>query len=168
MAALIDGPGTSRLWMIRTFWLALVGLIGLGIMAAIKITTASLATTNAPKRYALSEQQKQIPPLTQGIAAIGVGRPQAELPVAKSDRIMVLKIDTPPTVTPPVLTVLPDNPASQTAEPNVRIVSRHWRDPLAPKADSIMRPKVKSAGRTPERPIAKRRLVNDVGLAINH
>jgi hypothetical protein len=149
MAAPIDGPGTSRVWIIRTFWLALVCLIGLGITAAAKITTASLATTNVPKRYALSEQQEPTASITQGIAAaIAVEWPQAERPENKSDRLTVLKDAAPPAVTPPIITVLPKNPASQTAEPKVKIVSRHWRDPLAPKADPIKRPKVKSAGPT--------------------
>lgn len=125
--------------MIRTVWLALICLIGVGIMAAVKITTVSRATTNVPERVGLSEQQAPKVSVTQGVATPDVARREAEQQT-KSDRLTLLKVDAPPTVTPP-LAVVPTKPQSETAEPSIKIVSRHWRDPLAPKAETLKMPK---------------------------
>ena len=125
--------------MIRTVWLALICFIGVGIMAAVKITAASRATTNVPERVGLSEQQELKVSVTQGVATPDVARRQAEQPETKSDRLTVLNVDAPPSVTPPTviqltpIAVSPSKPQPETAEPSVKLVSRHWRDPLAPK-----------------------------------
>src|SRR5215203_446434 len=132
--------------MIRTVWLALICLIGVGIMAAVKITTVSRATTNVPERVGLSEQQAPKVSVTQGVATPDVARREAEQQT-KSDRLTLLNVDAPPTVTPPTVTqltpvaVVPTKPQSETAEPSIKIVSRHWRDPLAPKAETLKMPK---------------------------
>jgi len=137
--------------MIRTVWLALICLIGVGVMAAVKVTTASRATTNVPERNGLSEQQRPRPSITLGVATIDVARREAEQPQTKSDGLTVSDVDAPATVTHVTPVALaPRKLQSEPAEPKFKIVSRHWRDPLAPKADPV---KGKSAEKTsPQKP----------------
>jgi hypothetical protein len=124
----------------RTVWLALICLIGVGIMAAIKITTSSRATTNVAERVGLSERQEPKVSLTQGVATPDVARREAEQHQAKSDRLSVLNVDVPATVPQaPPAALGPGKPRSDTVEPSIKLVSRHWRDPLAPKTEPLMR-----------------------------
>jgi len=64
--------------MIRTAWLALLCLIGVGIMAAVKVTTASRATPSVLERQQSSEQKAPRISLTQGVAAISAERTEPE------------------------------------------------------------------------------------------
>jgi hypothetical protein len=101
--------------MIRTFWLAVICLVGLGVMVATRIETASLASADA-SRIATSAQA-----IEQNHALM------------KSDKLEVLKIEPSPvnTMVTPVATA-PAKNMSESPEPNTKIVSRHWHDPLAP------------------------------------
>jgi hypothetical protein len=137
--------------MIRTAWLALLCLIGVGIMAAVKVTTASRATPSVPM---LSEQKDPRIPLTQGVAAISVARPEPDKPEPsnKSDRVDV-NVDIQPTVTRVTpMVVEPANPQRDTA-PVLKLVSRHWRDPLAPK---LVKPVSRPTGKSTDKRAARR------------
>jgi hypothetical protein len=100
--------------MIRTVWLTLICLSGLGVLlGAIKIAAAPLASADASHVEATAGEQDTL---------------------AKADKLEVHHIER-VTVVTPVAIVLPKT-APQPAEPT-RIVGRHWHDPLAPKAASI-------------------------------
>jgi hypothetical protein len=137
--------------MIRTAWLALLCLIGVGIMAAVKVTTASRATPSVP---IVSEQKEPRIPVTQGVAVISVARPEPEKtePSTKSDRVGV-NVDVRPAVTRVTpMVVEPANPQRDTA-PVLKLVSRHWRDPLAPK---VVQPVSRPTGKSAEKRTARR------------
>jgi hypothetical protein len=103
--------------MIRIFWFALICLIGLGVLAATKmagpLTTADVSQVEAP--------------------APMIGDHDA---LAKADKLKVFHVEPvpEPTVVTPVATE-PSKIAPKAVEAT-KIVSRHWHDPLAPKASS--------------------------------
>jgi|SRR5450759_37059 hypothetical protein len=105
--------------MIRTVWLALICLISLGVMAAVRIGTASLARANVSDDVTPTEIK-------------------SEQPLMKSDKLEVLNIEralTKTTVTP--IAILPPKAELKPAEPVTKIISRHWHDPLAPKSEPV-------------------------------
>src|ERR1035437_6008570 len=112
--------------MIRTVWLALICLISLGALAAIKVGTASLANAEA----------------SRGETPAGTNVEQDTL--AKSDKLEVSNIEPLPSkkMVMPVA-IMPPQITSKPTEPITKIVSRHWHDPLVPKAEPVAnRPKV--------------------------
>ena len=139
--------------MIRTAWLALLCLIGVGIMAAVKVTTASRATPSVLERQQSSEQKAPRISLTQGVAAISAARPEPEPePSTRSDRVGV-NVDTQPALTRVTPTVVePASPQRETA-PVFKLVSRHWRDPLAPK---VVQPVSRSTAKSAEKRTTRR------------
>lgn len=117
--------------MIRTIWLALICLISLGTMAAVRIGTTSLASANISDVVMPTERN-------------------SEQPLMKQDKLEVLNIEPIKTIVTP--DAIPPKAVSRTAEPVIKIVSRHWHDPLAPKAEPVAgRAKRKSAERTSAR-----------------
>ncbi len=103
--------------MIRTVWLAVICLISLGAMAAVRIGTASLARANVSDVVATTEIK-------------------SEQPLMKSDKLDILKIEralTETTETP--IAILPPKAELKPGEPVIKIISRHWHDPLAPKSE---------------------------------
>jgi hypothetical protein len=111
--------------MFRTVWLALICLISLGAMIAAKIGIASLASADA-----------------SGVVTIA-GSSHPDQPIMKSDKLNVLNNERmPPETTLPPIAILPPKDLATTPEPVIKIVSRHWHDPLAPKTQpAANRPK---------------------------
>jgi hypothetical protein len=115
--------------MIRTVWLALICLISLVIMAAIKVGIESLASADAS----------------------GVVMPadkDTEHGLMKSDKLEVSNIG--PVPSKPIATpfaISPPQSAPKPAEPSIKIVSRHWHDPLAPPLANQRKPVKKTSTR---------------------
>jgi hypothetical protein len=99
--------------MIRTVWLTLICSSGLGVLGAIKIAATPFASADPSHVESTAGEQDTL---------------------AKADRLEVHHMPA-QTVVTPVAIVLPKT-APQPAEP-MKIVSRHWHDPLAPKAAPI-------------------------------
>jgi hypothetical protein len=102
--------------MIRIFWFALIGLISLGVLAAMKMA--------GPLTTADISQVKSTAPMTAEYDAL-----------AKADKLKVFHVE----LVPEPTMVTPAATESPKILPNVevtKIVSRHWHDPLAPKASS--------------------------------
>jgi hypothetical protein len=104
--------------MIRIFWFALICLIGLGVLAAMKMA-GPLTTAD------VSQVEATISPMIVDHDAL-----------AKSDKLKVFHVEPvpEPTVVTPVATEPPK--IAPKAVEATKIVSRHWHDPLAPKASS--------------------------------
>jgi hypothetical protein len=105
--------------MIRTVWLALICLTGLGVLGAMKMAAAPLTTADA----------SHVETTIATTAEHGI--------LAKADKLEVYHVEPVPgsMVVTPVAIVLPKT-APKPAE-TTKIVSRHWHDPLAPKAAPI-------------------------------
>jgi hypothetical protein len=104
--------------MIRTIWLAVICLVGLGAMGVKRIGTASLASADTSR--------------VEASAARAVEENHA---LMKSDKLEVLRIGPAPVkviVTP--VAIMPVKNMSVSPESATTIVSRHWHDPLAPIA----------------------------------
>src|ERR1035437_2091896 len=99
--------------MIRTLWLALIGLASLGVLVGIKMGAAPLAGADMSRVEATTAEQ---------------------VTSTKADKLEVSNIG--PTldktvVTP--ITIMPPKTKSEQTEATTKIVSQHWHDPLAPK-----------------------------------
>jgi hypothetical protein len=103
--------------MIRTIWLAVICLVGLGVMVALKVGTASLASADVSR--------------VEAPAAQAIGQSHA---LMKSDRLEVVKIEPAVEMTVTPVPTVPAKIVSESREPTTKIVSRHWHDPLAPIA----------------------------------
>jgi hypothetical protein len=117
--------------MFRTVWVALICLISLGALIATKVGIASLASADV-----------------SDVVTIAGSRP--DQPLAKSDKLKVLNNE-PMSVqtTLPPMAIPPAIDAATVPEPPIKIVSRHWHDPLAPKTQpATVRSKAKSTGNT--------------------
>ena len=104
--------------MTRTIWLALICLISLGAMAAIRIGIGTLARTNVSNDVTPTEIK-------------------SERPLMKSDKLEVLNVErgfTKTTVMP--IAILP-KAELKSAEPVIKIIGRHWHDPSAPKSEAV-------------------------------
>ena len=101
--------------MIRTVWLAVICLISLGAMAAVRIGIASLARASVSDVVTPTELK-------------------SEQPLMKSDKLDVLKIEGVLTTTVTPIAILPPKGEVKPGEPVIKIISRHWHDPLAPKS----------------------------------
>lgn len=122
--------------MIRTVWLAVLCLIGVGAVVAINAGTS----TPAPSVEAPADR-----------TAIAAGFSQDTLTKADKleiayvrDRVAVesvMQVTNPPDETPP-------QPLSPTATP--KIVSRHWHDPNAKKSAAVS-PDRRAKGRQPKK-----------------
>ena len=100
--------------MIRTLWLALIGLASLGVLVGIKMGAAPLAGADMSRVEATTAEQ---------------------VTSTKADKLEVSNIG--PTldktvVTP--ITIMPPKTKSEQTEATTKIVSQHWHDPLAPKS----------------------------------
>jgi hypothetical protein len=103
--------------MIRTLWLALIGLASLGVLVGIKMGAAPLASADMSRVEATTAEQ---------------------VTSTKADKLEVSNIG--PTldktvVTP--ITIMPPKTKSEQTEATTKIVSRHWHDPLAPKVKPV-------------------------------
>ena len=105
-------------YMIRNCWLALICLIGLGVLATMKMAAAPHTTTDV-------SQVEPTAPMTAGRDAL-----------AKADKLTVSHVQSMPEPMAfiPIATEPPKT--SPKAVETTNIVSRHWHDPLAPKASS--------------------------------
>jgi hypothetical protein len=108
--------------MNRTIWLAIFCLTSLVVLVAIRIGAAPLTSAEASRLETTTVADTQ------------------QATSTKADKLKVSYIEPAATTTvTPVAIVPPDNapkPAETTveAETTIKIVSRHWHDPLAPKA----------------------------------
>jgi hypothetical protein len=108
--------------MIRTVWLAIFCLTSLAVLVAIRIGAAPVTRADASRLEPTTAADTQ------------------QATSTKADKLKVSYIEPEATTTvTPVAIVPPDNapkPAEKTikAETPIKIVSRHWHDPLAPKA----------------------------------
>ena len=102
--------------MNRTIWLAIFCLISLVVLVAIRIGAAPLTSAEASRLETTTVADTQ------------------QTTSTKADKLKVSYIE-PAATTPvtPVGVVPPDN-APKPAETTIKIISRHWHDPLAPKA----------------------------------
>ena len=124
--------------MLRTVWLGVVCLLCIGTMAAVKFSGASLASVK------VSDRDQPSP--TDNPITVGSTLTETDLfpPPTKSDKLAVVSADPTPieTVAMPVTMTEQKNARSQ---PVIKIANRHWRDPLAPKAERVSkRPKTKA------------------------
>jgi hypothetical protein len=129
--------------MIRTIWLAVFCLTSLGVLVAIRIGATPFTSADASHVEPVATAVD--PPQTTSTKA---DRLQVSYVEPAKDRTM----ETPAAVAP--LTdapkILPKNSSSKSLprrnETTIRIVSRHWHDPLAPKASpNVDRSKNKSS-----------------------
>lgn len=105
--------------MTRTVWLALICLISLAVMTAIKVGIESLASADA---------SDVVMPTDKG----------TEHAAMKSDRLEVRSIGPVPSEPMKAPLAISSPPAApEPAEPPFKIVGRHWHDPLAPKIDPL-------------------------------
>jgi hypothetical protein len=113
--------------MFRTIWLALICLVSLGAMIAAKIGIASLASAD--------------------VSDVAIAR-SPDQPLMKSDKLKVVNNErNSPQPTLPPSAILSPKDLATTPEPGIKIVSRHWHDPLAPKTrPAANRPKGNSTG----------------------
>jgi hypothetical protein len=104
--------------MTRIFWLALICLISLGVLGAMKMTASPVATASA----------SHVEP-----TALMTAEHDA---LAKADKLKVHQVEPmpEPTVITPVAIAPPKIPPK--AVEITKIISRHWHDPMAPKASS--------------------------------
>ncbi|MDB5612224.1 MAG: hypothetical protein JWP25_9124 [Bradyrhizobium sp.] len=124
--------------MMRTVWLAVFCLTSLVVLVAIRIGAAPFASADASRLET---------------ATTVANPPQATS--TKSDKLQVSYIEPTTdrtTVTPVAIVPLKDAPkilpknVPKREETTIRIVSRHWHDPLAPKASpNVDRSKNKSS-----------------------
>jgi hypothetical protein len=116
--------------LIRTVWLALICLITLAAMAAVKVGTASLVTADA----------------SDVVMPAGSNIGQA---LMKSDKLEVFNVESLPNNKVTAVTIVPPKGVSRAPERITKIVSRHWHDPLAPKTRLVADPpKAKSSKKT--------------------
>jgi hypothetical protein len=102
--------------MIRTIWLAIFCLTSLVALVAIRIGAAPVTSAVASRLETTAADDTQ------------------QATSTKADKLKVSYIEPAASTTvTPVAIVPPDN-APKPAETTIRIVSRHWHDPLAPKA----------------------------------
>jgi hypothetical protein len=108
--------------MIKTVWLALIFLTGLGAMVAIKMGTAPLASAGA----------LQVEPRVQTYV-------ETDTTLTKADKLEVSYVEpvAPDKAVVTPVAILPPKTASKPAEKITKIVSRHWHDPLAPKTSRV-------------------------------
>jgi hypothetical protein len=108
--------------MIRTIWLAILCLTSVAVLVAIRIGAAPVTRAAASRLETTTAADTQ------------------QATSTKADKLKVSYIEPEATTTvTPVAIVPPDNapkPAETNikAETTIKIVSRHWHDPLAPKA----------------------------------
>jgi hypothetical protein len=108
--------------MIRTIWLAILCLTSLAVLVAIRIGAAPVTRADASRLETTTVADTQ------------------QATSTKADKLKVSYIEPEATTTvTPVAIAPPDNapkPAETTIKPEttIKIVSRHWHDPLAPKA----------------------------------
>lgn len=103
----------------RPVWLALVCLTGLVVLVAIRFGAMPLASADAARMETPT-----------------VAEPQ-QTTSTKADKLQVSYIEPAvdrTTVTP--VAIVPAKSAPKSKEATTKIVSRHWHDPLAPKASS--------------------------------
>jgi hypothetical protein len=105
--------------MIRTVWLALICLISLAVMAAIKVGIESPASADAPDVVMPTEK----------------GTEHASMKSGRLEVRMIGPVPSEPMKAP--LAISSPQSAPKPAEPSFKIVSRHWHDPLAPKTEPL-------------------------------
>jgi hypothetical protein len=102
----------------RTVWLAIVCLTSLVVLVAIRFGAAPLASADALRMDTMTT----------------VADPQ-QTTSTKADKLQVSYVEPAAdraAVTP--VATMPANSAPKPKEVTIKIVSRHWHDPLAPKA----------------------------------
>ena len=138
--------------MLRPVWLGLIFLFAVGGMAAARFAAPrAVANSPAPSK-SLKHTDRFISP-TEGLTTIGTTLPEqlvAEPLLTKTDRLAVVNAEPVSVKTVPVLVSPPRKPESETPKDFVKIVSRHWRDPLAPKLSSDKAAKSKSTKKAPK------------------
>jgi hypothetical protein len=107
--------------MIRTVWLAIFCLTSLAVLVAIRIGAAPVTRADASRLETTTAADIQ------------------QATSTKADKLKVSYIEPEATTTVTPVAIVPDNapkPAETTikTETPIKIVSRHWHDPLAPKA----------------------------------
>jgi hypothetical protein len=102
--------------MIRTVWLAIFCLTCLAVLVAIRIGAAPLTSADAARLETTTAADTQ------------------QATSTKADKLKVSYIEPAATTTVTPIAIVPPNDAPKPAETTIKIVSRHWHDPLAPKA----------------------------------
>src|SRR5260370_3031542 len=103
--------------MIRTVWLGVFFLTSLVVLVAVRIGAAPLASADVPRVETTTAADTQ------------------QATSTKADKLQVSYIEPAadrPTVTPVAIVAPKSTP--KPAEKPIRIVSRHWHAPLAPKS----------------------------------
>jgi hypothetical protein len=140
--------------MLRTIWLGLISLLAVGAIAAVKFMSPhALANVPAASEAASKQTDRFISP-TEGLTTVGSTLPEnePETALAKSDRMAALSVEPIPIKTIPV-TISPPRKSAETLKQPVKIVSRHWRDPMAPKLPGDKAAKSKST-KKPSKPLS--------------
>jgi hypothetical protein len=114
--------------MIRTVWLGVFFLTSLVALVAVRIGAAPLASADVPRVETTTAAD------TQQATSKKADKLQVSYIEPAADRSTVTPVAMLASVTP-VAIVAPKS-APKPAEKPVRIVSRHWHDPLAPKSSS--------------------------------
>ena len=121
--------------MLRTVWLGVVCLLCIGAMVVAKLTGASLAAAKVSDHGEISPAHFSA---TKDLTTVGstLTKTEPDQPFAKSDRLAVVNADPTPLKTIAISGVAsPQKPLH--SESAIKIVSRHWRDPLLPKAPPV-------------------------------
>jgi hypothetical protein len=102
--------------MIRTVWLAIFCLVSLVVLVVIRIGAAPLARADASRLQTTAAANTQ------------------QATATKADKLKVSYVEPPARTTVTAVAIVPSKIAPKPAETTIKIVSRHWHDPLAPKA----------------------------------
>jgi hypothetical protein len=122
--------------MIRTVWLALICLITVAALALAKISAVPVATAEISEQSEAPKQtERKIATRAESLPIyVSPDEVKTDQPFGKSDKLKDLNLSPATTVTTLPIAIVPQKVQSKTAEEApIKIISRHWRDPLAPK-----------------------------------
>ena len=123
--------------MLRSIWLGLMFLIAVVGLAAVKFAIP-LDVANVPQPSKAIKQTDRFVSIAEQPTTVGstLHEQQAapeEPPLAKTDKVAALTTEPVVIKTIPVVISPQHKPHSEAPKQPIKIVSRHWRDPLAPK-----------------------------------
>ena len=139
--------------MLRPFWLGLILLFAVGGLAAAKFAVPSVVANVPAPSKPIKQTERFISP-TEVLTTVGTSllhQAAPEPPLTKTDKLAARSAEPVPIKTIPVGATPSRKPQSEAVKEPVKIVSRHWRDPLAPKLPSHKAAKSKST-KTPSKP----------------
>ena len=139
--------------MLRPIWLGLMFLIAVVGLAAVKVAVPlAVADVPPPPSKTIKQADRFVtPPEPMTVGSTSPQQAVPEPPLTKTDKVAAPAADPIPVkTTPAVISPRPQTESQKPKQP-VKIVSRHWRDPLAPKAEPARQSKVGSQSKPPIR-----------------